>query len=37
MTTVSIGQNRTKIWATVDLMKVHILYMASDFNYDFCL
>jgi hypothetical protein len=27
MTTVSIGENRTKVWATVDLAKVRILYM----------
>lgn len=34
MTTVSIGQNRTKVWATIDLAKVRILYMASDSNYN---
>jgi hypothetical protein len=37
MTTVSIGQNRTKVWATIDLAKVRILYIASDLNYDLCL
>jgi hypothetical protein len=37
MTTVSIGQDRTKVWATVELAKVRFLYMASDRNYDLCL
>ena len=37
MTTVSIGQNRTKVWATIDLAKVCILYMASNPKYDLCL
>jgi hypothetical protein len=26
---VSIGQNRTKVWATIDLAKVRILYMPA--------
>jgi len=34
MTTVSIGRNRTKVWATVDLAKVRILHMASDLNHN---
>jgi len=34
ITMVSIGQNRTKLWATVDLVKVHILHTANNLNYD---
>ena len=34
MATVSIGQNRTKVWATVDLVKVRTPYMANDLNHD---
>jgi len=34
MTMVSIGQNRTKVWATVGLAKVRILHIATDLIYD---
>ena len=34
MTTVSIGESRTKVWATVDLAKVRVLHIASDLKYD---
>ena len=37
MTTVSIGQSRTKVWATIGLAKVRILHMTSDLIYDLCL
>lgn len=30
ITTVSIGQSRTKVWATVDLTKVRILRMTDE-------
>lgn len=36
MTMVSIGQNKTKVWATIELAKVCILYMPSDLNTDLC-
>ncbi len=32
MTTVSIGKSRAKVWATIDLVKVRILHMASDLH-----
>ena len=37
MTMISIGQNRTKVWAKIDLAKVCILYMASNLKYNLCL
>jgi hypothetical protein len=30
MTTVSIGQSRTKVWATIDLAKVRIIHIPGD-------
>jgi hypothetical protein len=32
MTTVSIGQSKTKVWATIDLSKVRILRAATSFS-----
>jgi hypothetical protein len=37
MSTVSIGQSRIKVWATIDLAKVRILGMTSDLDSDLCL
>jgi len=37
ISTVSIGHNRTKVWATVDLVKVRILHMTNDLSHDLCL
>jgi len=34
MATVSVGQNKTKVWATIDLAKVRTFYIASDLIYN---
>ncbi len=34
ITTISIGENGTKVWATMDLVKVHNLHMTFYLFYD---
>ena len=37
ITTISIGENGTKVWATVDLVKVCNLHITLYLFYDLCL
>jgi hypothetical protein len=32
MTTISIGKDKTKVWATIDLLKVRVLHTTADLN-----